>query len=145
MPEGMKPCLWEFQIPQQFIQPSPCVSLAQWSAVASLEHSAYLANSQVCIQHPGRADGDCTVALLGFDGDFFTLPNTASFDAMVDVAFNSPRAARALIFTIELGGEPCPMAFESTLPHPNNSLLNRRYDEAIYFTCGVPKQCGVFK
>jgi hypothetical protein len=40
---------------------------------------------------------------------------------------------------------PGPMAFESTLPHPNNGLLNRRYDEAIYFTYGVPKQWGVFK
>jgi hypothetical protein len=67
------------------------------------------------------------------------------FDALVDVAFNSPRAARALNFSVELGGRPGPMAFESTLPHPNNGLLNRRYDEAIYSTYGVPKQWGVFK
>jgi len=67
------------------------------------------------------------------------------FDALVDVAFNSPRAVRSLIVSMQLGVTPNELMFRSTLPRPNKGLLNRRYDEAIYFMYGVPKEWDLYK
>ncbi len=76
----MKPCFRQVQALQQLVQPSPRIALTDWRPGSSLEHSTGFAISHVSSQHSGqdRIDGDCTIALLCFDGDLFTLPYTAA-------------------------------------------------------------------
>ncbi len=77
---------------------------------------------------------------------FNSLPQN-QFDALVDVAFNSPRAAKALMFMIDTGSMPSMFSFLATLPNGMNSIpgaLNRRYDEFVYFKWGLPRQNELF-
>ncbi|MGB6474609.1 MAG: hypothetical protein WBF04_11065, partial [Candidatus Sulfotelmatobacter sp.] len=83
--------------------------------------------------------GDAQTAVSFVNGRLSGAAKQTQFDSLVDVAFNSERAAAILINRVNSSETIGPANFVNTLPHGYHSLpglINRREDEANLFLNG---------